>query len=118
MGRSTVWSKASSSASCCGHSGHVCRVKKSYCLGYLAIWSYFLCCTLLRSRLAWVTRRHLLQPSVRLVSAKAPPVHFKQANSMFGWPSCHQTDLFFPEPHIRFVMGRLCSPFRVSAPAW
>lgn len=46
-------------------------------LKILVLRTYVLCCTLLRSQLVWVTGRHLLQPSVRLISVKAPPVHFQ-----------------------------------------
>lgn len=97
-----------SSPSCCEKNRHVCRVKKKCCPGYLAFWTYFLCCTLFRSQLVWVTRRLLLQPSVRLISVKAPPVHFsnKPMVCLAGQAAIKLIFVFHfaPMPHIRCVM--------------
>lgn len=88
---------------------------KSSCLGYLGLWSDSLCRTLLRKPASLVARRHLLQPTVRLASAKAPSVHFQtQANGMFGSPCFCQTELVFLSHTSSASCSRLCSPYRAS----
>lgn len=119
MGKATVWSGVSSRLSHeAGRAATCVESSKSFYPAHLGLWSDSLCCTLLEEPASLVTRRHLLQPSVRLCSARDSPVH-AQAGQWHVWlgnlPSNH---LYFASHTSAASCHRLCSPFRASAPVW
>lgn len=66
-----------SSPSCSGQSGHVCRVNQEMLSRISGSRDRLSLLHPSQESPSLVTRRHLLQPSVRLVSVKAPSVHFQ-----------------------------------------
>lgn len=122
---STVWLGVSfPSPSCCGQSGHVCRVKQASLsrISGSTDQNFFVApsCSLFRMPASLVITRHVLQPSVKLVTAKAPAVCFSN-KPMACLAITVATKLFslgFPSSHISAAScNRLCSPYRASASA-